>query len=391
MFPPLMLMKTTGRQTLSDLACLFLKLGSIAFGGPAAHISMMEEEIVRRRKWLSSEEFLDLLGATHLIPGPNSTELAIHIGLRRGGWLGLLIAGICFILPAAIIVTAIAWIYVRFGHLPKAIGILYGIKPVIIAIIIQALWNLGHSAIKNRLLAMVGLVAVGCLFCGMNELVVLFGAGMFMVTIQSLRNSHYLRLNTWFSGIALPLPLLGAVSIVSTTIVPLSQSSLFLFFLKVGSVLFGSGYVLLAFLRADLVDRWHWLTESQLMDAIAVGQFTPGPLLTTATFIGYILSGIPGAVLATIGIFLPAFFFVAISGPLVPQLRKSPAAATFLDGVNVASLAMMATVTWQLGSATFINWTSVSITLISSLCLFVLRINSSWLVLIGAIFGLLVS
>ena len=348
-----------------EVALLFLKLGTIAFGGPAAHIAMMEDEVVRRRRWLSHGEFLDLLGATNLIPGPNSTELAIHIGHRRAGWPGLAVAGTCFILPAFVIVTACAWAYVRFGTLPRAGGVLHGIKPVIIAVVVQALWGLGRKAVKNPMLAILGATAVGLSLLGVNELLVLFGIGVLPVLLR-LRPVH-----------------------AAPAVEPFSLLALLLFFIKVGSVLFGSGYVLLAFLRADLVEHWHWLTEGQLLDAIAVGQVTPGPVFTTATFIGYLLAGTTGATVATIGIFLPAFAFVAISGPLLPRLRRSPVAGAFLDGVNVASLALMGTVTWHLGRAALTDVPTILLAGASAVLLFRFRMNSAWLVSGGALCGLI--
>jgi len=371
----------TGRW--GELATLFLKLGTTAFGGPAAHVAMMEDEVVRRRGWLTHEEFLDLLGATNLIPGPNSTEMAIHVGHRRAGWPGLLVAGVCFILPAALIVTAIAWAYVRFGKLPQAEGLLYGVKPVIIAVVVQALWGLGRTAIKGTWLALLGLAGAAACFLGVHELVVLFVTGLAMIAGQSFtRRRGALTCLVPFLANGVGVPLAAA-----TATTPFSLGALFLFFLKVGSVLFGSGYVLLAFLRADLVERWHWLTEGQLLDAIAVGQFTPGPVFTTATFIGYLLAGTSGAAIATVGIFLPAFVFVALSGPLVPRLRASPVAGAFLDGVNVASLALMAVVTLRLGAAALVDWPTVLLALASAFLLLRYRVNSAWLVLGGAAVG----
>jgi chromate transporter len=352
------------RHRLTELAQLFLKLGTTAFGGPAAHIAMFEDEVVRRRGWLTHAEFLDLLAAANLIPGPNSTELAIHIGRQRAGTAGLLVAGICFILPAMLIVTACAWAYVTYGKLPQATGLLYGIKPVIIAIILQALWRLGRSAVRTSWLGLLGLAAAAFSLLGVHELIVLFGIGL--------------------------LPVLGRSRQPTLAIEPFSLGLLFLFFLKVGAVLFGSGYVLLAFLRADLVERWHWLTEAQLLDAIAIGQVTPGPLFTTATFIGYLLAGNAGGVLATVGIFLPAFVFVAVSGPFVPRLRASPVASAFLDGVIVASLGLMAVVTWQLGRAALVDWPTLLLAASAGLLLVRFRLNSAWLVLGGAAIGLLV-
>jgi chromate transporter len=354
---------TARRTTLGELALLFLKLGTIAFGGPAAHIAMMEDEFVRRRQWLTHEEFLDLLGATNLIPGPNSTEMAIHVGHKRDGWAGLLVAGICFIMPAFLIVMACAWAYVKFGKLPAAEGLLYGVKPVIIAVVVQALWGLGRKAVRNWWLAALGIAAVALSFAGVNELLVLFGVGV--------------------------LPMLGRIGRRTLAVEPFSLWALGLFFLKVGAVLFGSGYVLLAFLRADLVEHWQWLNEGQLLDAIAVGQVTPGPVFTAATFIGYLLAGKIGAVVATVGIFLPAFIFVAISGPLVPRLRRSPVAGAFLDGVNVASLALMAVVTWQLGRAALVDPVTSALAAVAAILLLRYRLNSAWLVLGGGIFGLI--
>ena len=366
------------------LAWLFLKLGCIAFGGPAAHIAMMEEEVVRRRRWLTTDEFLDLLGATNLIPGPNSTEMAIHIGRRKAGWAGLVVAGTCFILPAALIVTIAGWAYVRYGSLPETNAVLYGMKPVIIAIVLQALWRLGTTALKNSLLVLLGVTGIVLGALGVNELAIIFGGGVLtalakMLAIWRQRSGHQFYSIT-FGG---PLAFLAQ----QTAITSFGLWPLFLFFLKVGSVLFGSGYVLLAFLRADLVERWHWLTEGQLLDAIAIGQMTPGPVFTTATFIGYILGGPVGAIVATIGIFLPAFFFVAVSSPLLPRIRKSEIAGTFLDGVNAASLSLMAVVTWQLGRAAIVDWSTVALLLASLILLMRFRLNSAWLVFVGGLIG----
>jgi chromate transporter len=373
------------QASLTDLALLFLRLGTTAFGGPAAHIAIMEDEVVRRRRWLSREKFLDLLGATNLIPGPNSTEMAIHIGHQKRGWPGLLVAGVCFILPAVLIVGTLAWAYVRFGKLPQVTGILYGVKPVIIVVVIQALLRLGKIALKTKLLIAITTVVVVLSFLRINELALLLAAGATGTLAQSagkLRHTH----KSLFSSITLGSILQSAAT---ATAAPLGLLPIFLFFLKVGSVLFGSGYVLLAFLRSDLVERWHWLTNSQLLDAIAVGQVTPGPVFTTATFIGYVLAGTPGALVATVGIFLPAFVFVAISGPLVPKIRRSPAAGAFLDAVNAASLALMALVTYELGRSALIDITTIGLAVVSALLLFLLRVNSTWLILGGAVVGLL--
>lgn len=377
----------TGR--LFELAGVFLKLGAAAFGGPAAHVAMMEDEVVRRRGWLAREEFLDLLGATNLIPGPNSTEMAIHIGRRRAGWAGLLLAGACFILPAALIVTAMAWVYVRFGGLPRAEGVLNGVKPVIIAVVGQALWRLGRSAAKTRFLAIAGVVATALYGFGVHELVVLFGTGAVVALVRCGPSPWRPGSGGRLCGVVPIVPMVFACKAAPGG-AAFGLWPLFLLFVKVGSVLFGSGYVLLAFLRADLVERFHWLTEGQLLDAIAVGQVTPGPVLTTATFVGYVLGGLPGAMIATAGIFLPAFIFVAISGPLVPRIRSSPLAGSFLDGVNVASLALMAVVTWHLGRAALVDGLSVGLAVVGAVLLLRYRVNSAWLVLGGAAVGWIV-
>jgi chromate transporter len=379
------------RTDLTDLAFLFLKLGTIAFGGPAAHIAMMDDEIVRRRKWLSRMDFLDLLGSTNLIPGPNSTEMAIHIGFKRAGWPGLFVAGGCFILPAALMVTAVAWAYIRYGSLPEVTGILYGVKPVVIVIVLQALWKLGRTALKTRYLAAAGIAGIILAGLRVNELLILFGGGAAFgiakwIAGLAKKGGSRFRLRAF----APPLPILLHISSASVGMaVPFGLGPLFLFFLKVGSVLFGSGYVLLAFLRADLVARWHWMTEAQLLDAVAVGQVTPGPVFTTATFIGYVLGGVPGAAVATVGIFLPAFFFVAVSGPLIPRIRRSEIAGACLDGINATSMALMAVVTFDLGRDALADFTTIGIGIVSAILLFRLRVNSAWLVLGGAMAGML--
>ena len=377
------------RSALRSVGLVFLKLGTISFGGPAAHVAMMHEEVVKRRRWIPREDFLDLLGATNLIPGPNSTEMAIHIGHRRAGWPGLITAGSCFILPAALIVTACAWAYVRYGSLPESTALLYGVKPVIIAIVLRALWDLGRTAVKTSFLAAICVAGVALSLAGVNELAILLVAAI----AAGLARWVMPRIRAQGAGaIALsPLAFLAQAvgSAPAIAAAQFSLWSLFLFFLKVGSVLFGSGYVLLAFLRGDLVVRWHWLTESQLLDAIAIGQVTPGPLFTTATFIGYLLGGFPGALAGTIGIFLPAFLFVAISGPLVPRIRRSPVAGAVLDGVNAASLSLMIVVTYQLGRAALIDMQTVLLALLAAVVLMRFRINSAWLVVGGAAAGLI--
>lgn len=384
------------RTKLLELAGLFLKLGTIAFGGPAAHIALMEDEVVRRRGWLTQQEFLDMVGATNLIPGPNSTELAIHIGFHRARLPGLVIAGACFIVPAVIIVSTIAWAYVKYGQLPVSTAILYGVKPVIIAIVLQALWRLAGSAVKTTWLGVVGILAATAAFAGTNELLILAVAAALVAISRAIENrkSKSITLRSLF--VPLPLAIGGSTTLASSTtttaaavVSPVGILPLFLVFLKIGSVLFGSGYVLLAFLRSDFVERLGWLTEAQIIDATAVGQVTPGPVFTTATFIGYVLAGPAGAVVATVGIFLPAFVFVALSAPLIPKMRDSQVAAGVLDGLNVASLALMAVVTWQLGRAAFVDVVTVSLAVVSAVLLLRYRLNATWLILGGAIVGLM--
>jgi chromate transporter len=362
---------------LKELALVFLRLGTTAFGGPAAHIAMMDDEFVRRREWLTRQQFLDLVGATGLIPGPSSTELAIYIGYRRAGLRGLLIAGLCFVAPAAIIVAAIAWAYVRFGRLPAAEGALYGVKAVIIAVIAQALVAFGRTAVKDRWLFALALAAALANTLGAAPLVVLVATGVMSAVIRSPPASA--------PKVSLLWP--GALGASVAAVTPTSLAKLFLIFLKIGAVVFGSGYVLLSFLQTDLVERTHWLTESQLFDAIAVGQFTPGPVFTTATFIGYVVAGAPGALVATVGIFLPSFVLVAVSGPLIPRLRQSRVAAAFLDGINVASLALMAVVAIRLGRAAIVDAPTAILALVSTAALLRWRVNSAWLVLGGGLVG----
>jgi chromate transporter len=385
------------RTSVGEIARLFLRLGTTAFGGPAAHIAMMEDEVVTRRRWLTRAEFLDLLGATNLIPGPNSTEMAIHIGHARAGWPGLVVAGACFILPAALIVTALAWAYVRLGRVPEAAGVLYGVKPVVIAVVVQALWRLGRGAITSWLLAAVAALAAVAVLLGHGEIAVLAAAGAAVALVRHGRGAP--------RGGAPDEPPLRAL-LPPLAAAPLAQAGaagaaggaaaagfgllpLFAFFAKVGAVLFGSGYVLLAFLRSGLVVERGWLTEAQLLDAVAIGQVTPGPVFTTATFIGYLLAGGAGAAVATLGIFLPAFVFVALSGPLVPRLRRSPVAGAVLDGVNAASLALMAVVTARLGAAALVDGWTAALALAAAILLLRWRVNSAWLVLGGAVAGVL--
>ncbi|HEY9747330.1 MAG TPA: chromate transporter [Allocoleopsis sp.] len=376
------------QPSLIELATVFLRLGAIAFGGPAAHIALMDQEVVSRRQWMSREKLLDLLGVTNLIPGPNSTELAIHIGYERAGWRGLLVAGSCFILPAMLIVWALAAIYTRYQTVPQVSWLLYGIKPVIIAIVIQAVWNLGRKAAKDGPTVIAGVVAIASYLAGMNEILVLVLLG---VAVMLVKNGSG-RGNT--AG-AFLLPFSEAMAQIgtSTAAIPsasgaVSGVSVFLFFLKIGCVLYGSGYVLLAFLQRDLVERHQWLTSQQLLDAIAIGQMTPGPVFTTATFIGYLLAGNVGAIAGTVGIFLPAFGLVWLVNPWVTKLRQSPWASGFLDGVNVASLGLMAGVTYTLGQAALTDGVMVVVAILSAIAVFRFKINSAWLVLAGGAIGL---
>jgi chromate transporter len=366
-----------------EVAALFLKLGFTAFGGPAAHVGMMHNEVVERRKWLSEQEYLDAVGATNLIPGPNSTEMAIHIGLRRAGWPGFVLAGLGFILPAVLIVLALAWVYVRYGTQPEAGWLLYGIKPVVIAIIAQALWRLGKAALKTVWLALLAAGVVVLYVIGINEVALLLGGGLIFMLIVSAKPWRQLR------AAIFPAAPPALVMVSSLAAAPFSLPLLFLTFLKIGAVLYGSGYVLMAFMRADLVMRYGWLTDAQLLDAVAIGQVTPGPLFTAATFVGYVLGGVPGALLATLGIFLPSFIFVAAVSPLIPRLRGSPLASSFLDGVNAAALGLMGAVTWQLGRTSIVDALTVVIAVAAMALLLRFKINSTWLIAGGALVGLL--
>jgi chromate transporter len=351
------------RARLRELAMLFSRLGATAFGGPAAHIAMMHDEVVERRHWLSDAEFLDLVGATNMIPGPNSTELAIYLGRRRAGWPGLLVAGISFIVPAMAIVLALAWAYVKYGATPQGEALIYGIAPVIIAIVVQALWKLGRTAVKDLFLAAVALAAFVLYLVGVNELVLVFGAGLVVMLVRNAR-----RISPGLLSVGLP--------------------TLFLTFLKIGAVLYGSGYVLLAFLRADFVERLGWITERQLLDAVAIGQFTPGPLFTTATFVGYLVLGVRGALLATLAIFLPSFVLVAVTAPWIPRIRSSRWLGAALDGVNAGAVALMAGVTVQLLRDAVVDIPTAALALVAGVALFQFRINSVWLVSVGALAGL---
>jgi chromate transporter len=355
---------------------------------------MMGDEVVRRRRWVPRDKFLDLLGVANMIPGPSSTEMAIFIGYLCEGWTGLLLSGVCFIIPAMVMVTAFAWAYVQYGNLPQIAWLLYGIKPVVIAVVLQALLGLGRTAVKNKFLTTMGVVDIILDFLGVNPLVLLFGTGLIMGLwqgcIQDWRRHWISMLIMSLSTCSFLAGAYFALGFHSNGTVDFGLLPLFLFFIKIGSVVFGSGYVLLAFLHADLVDHWHWLTTTQLLDAIAIGQVTPGPVFTTATFIGYLLAGLPGALIATAGIFLPSFILVAIGSRVVPLLRRSAIAGAFLDDVIVASLALMAVVTWSLGRGAVIDLPTSLLASGSAILLIRFRLNSLWLVFSGALIGLLV-
>jgi len=371
---------------LSELARLFLRLGATAFGGPAAHVAMMRDEVVTRRGWMTDGEFLDLLGVTNLIPGPNSTEMAIHVGWARRRWAGLAVAGLAFLVPATLLTALLAFAYSRWGALPEAGGLLYGIKPVILAIVVQALLGLAPKAAPTASLRVLGVAAAAAAALGVHELAVLFGAALLTFAAGAARRGAP---RGTVASLAPVLPLAAAAGLPAAA-AGATLPAVFWLFCRTGSVLFGSGYVLLAFLRADLVDRLGWLTEAQLLDAIAAGQVTPGPVFSTATFVGWLLAGPGGALAATAGIFLPAFVFVALSAPLVPRLRASRSAAALLDGLNVASLALMAVVTARLAPAAIVDVPTALLAALAALLLLRLRTNATWLLLGGAALGLII-
>jgi chromate transporter len=375
---------------LRAVVALSFKLGVTSFGGPAAHIAMLRDEVVARRTWLTEQHFLDLLGVTNLIPGPNSTEMVMHVGHNRAGWRGLVLAGSAFILPAATITLVFAWLYDRYGTTARGEWLLDGIKPVIIAVVAQALWNLGRTAIKDLTGAAVALGIVALYLAGANEIVLLFGGALVSVgtrrVVQQLRQSATAAYGLAPGGLSV---LAALIAVAAGASVPYSPLRLFLTFLKIGAVLYGSGYVLVAFLRNDFVVRYGWLTEQQVLDAIAVGQVTPGPVFTTATFVGYLAGGVTGAALATIGIFLPAFVFVAIIGRHVSQLRQRPILGRLLDGVNVAAIGLMAAVTITLGRDAIVDLPTAAIALVAAYLLIQHKVNSAWLVLLGGVAGLL--
>ena len=373
-------------KSLLDVAGLFLKLGTISFGGPAAHVALMEQEIVRKRGWLDCDHFLDLLAATNLVPGPNATEMAIHIGYVRAGWPGLIAAGSAFILPAFLISLALSWIYVRFGALPEGQALFYGINPVVMAIILVATFRLGKTALKGKVQVLLGVLAFGAALLGMNEVLILLGSGVLGIFLYALPG--------WLKkrpSMAMVLPLIPLIYTVPKSWAWLDNQMVLLglFFLKVGSLLFGSGMVLFAFIQRDVVSRYGWLTQQQLIDAIAVGQMTPGPVLSSATFIGYLVSGWPGALVATVAVFLPSFIIVSLMGPFIPRLRQSRIAQAFLKGVNAAVVALILTVSLVLFRSAIIDVWTVIILVVGLFILLRTKVDSFWLVLGGAAVGLI--
>ena len=398
--PPSMLVPDPEQNRLAEVAGLFLRLGFTAFGGPAAHIAMMRNEVVQRRKWVSDERFLDLMSIINLIPGPNSTQLAIYLGYLRAGWPGLLLAGICFIGPAMLIVLVLAWLYVHYGALPQASGFLYGIKPIVVAIIGQALWGLCRSVLKGFWPIFLALAALLLYLLGINSLLLLLGGGLFLSIVRWIERRRNVRKEKLVNVFA-PFPLLSLRSLwhtlsasslmqtfgVTLIATPVSMFAIFFVFLKLGAIVYGSGYVLLAFLRTDLVQGLHWITDRQLLDAISIGQFTPGPVFTTATFIGYLVGGFPGALLATLGIFLPSFAFIALIHPLASRLRRYTWTSALLEGINSAALALMGGVLLQLGRSALVDPLTWVLALTALIVLLRFKINSIWLILAGAIAG----
>lgn len=380
---------------LRELAALFLKLGTISFGGPAAHIALIELEVVRKRQWLTRQQFLDMLGAANLIPGPTSTEMAINVGFVRAGWSGLCVAGASFIVPAAVITGAFAWAYVRFGMMPGAASVLAGIKAAVIAVIAIAIWRLGKTAVRNIGLALLGAVAVAAFFLGLNPIAILLGGGLVGMLVRRAVSVRAAGASIWTPVFLRRAGLrsLGVMAVTSGAVIPEATRPsivrIALFFLKIGAVLYGGGYVLLAFLEQGLVHQHAWLTRQQLLDAVAIGQFTPGPVLSTATFIGYMLGGFPGAAVATVAIFLPSFFYVALLAPVLFRLRQSTWIAAFLDAVNVCAVALMAGVTFKLAADALRGWPTWLIAAVALGVLLRWKVNPAWVVLAGGVAGLL--
>lgn len=364
------------KSELKEIAKLFFKLGSIAFGGPAAHIAMMDDEVVKKRKWMSQAHFLDLVGATNLIPGPNSTEMTMHCGYERAGWKGLFVAGICFIIPAVLITSVFAWLYQEYGQLPTVEPFIYGIKPAVIAIILMAGYRLGKKAVKNIELGVLGVLTFVACLLGVNEIVAIFGCGFLGFLL------YFIKKNTGNLNSFIPLLLFQASDPIN-----IGTLKIFLTFLKVGAILYGSGYVLFAFLDTELVTHG-WLSRQVLIDAVAVGQITPGPVLSTATFIGWQMNGWTGAIAATFGVFLPSFLFVLLLNPIIPKMRKSKILGAILDAVNIAAVALIIAVCVEMGKDTLTDWRTILIAILSLVLVFVFKkLNSAFIVLGGAILG----
>lgn len=371
------------KANLKDIAKLFIKLGIIGFGGPAAHIAMMQVEVVEKRKWLTEQHFLDLIGATNLIPGPNSTEMAIHIGHEKGGWRGLIIAGLCFILPAVFITGIFAYLYKKYGQLPEVQPFIYGIKPAIIAIILGAIYPLAKKSLKSKELIIIGLIVLVCALLSINEIYLLFGAGFFALFLTYLRSNEHNNLNSFIP--------LTVIQITNASLLSSINAKLFWIFLKIGAILYGSGYVLFAFLDTELVSTG-LLTRQQLIDAIAVGQFTPGPVFSSVTFIGYQINGLTGSIVSTLAIFFPSFVFVALLNPMVKKMRNSKLFSAFLDAVNVASVAVIIGVCFDMGKDTITDWRTVFIALLSIILTFGFKkVNSAFIVLGGSVIGFLLT
>jgi chromate transporter len=402
--------KLLGRARLIDLrelSALFLKLGALSFGGPAAHVALMESEVVRKRRWLTQQQFLDMLGAANLIPGPTSTEMAINVGFVRAGYVGLCVAGASFILPAALITGALAWAYVRFGAMPQAISALAGIKAAVISVIAVAIWRLGKAAVKSLDLAVLGGLSLAAFFLKVNPIAILLGGGLLGVVVRraaSFRTQGSLLISSAISQITCagkaadgaPLPWVRITSVFiavsgAAAVAPPSVHAIAWFFFRVGAVLYGGGYVLLAFLEQGLVQQRAWLTHQQLLDAVAIGQFTPGPVLSTATFIGYLLGGAPGATVATVAIFLPSFFYVALLAPVLFRMRQSAWISSFLDSVNVGAVALMIGVTFRLAADALRGWPTWVIALGSLAVLLRWKLSPVWVVLAGGVAGLLLA
>ena len=379
-------MSAPGR--LGELFRLFVQLGFVAFGGPAAHIAMLEDEVVSRRGWMDRQHFLDLVGATNLIPGPNSTEMVLHIGYEQAGWKGLCVAGVSFILPAVLLTGLAAWAYVTWGTLPAVEPFLVGIKPAVLVLILAALWKLGQKAISGWELGVLAVGLAAAALMGVNEILALLGGGLLGMLILRRRAAPSTTAERW-------LPLLlqstGPAAAAGAAAAKVSLWKLGWFFLKVGSVLYGSGYVLIAFLEGGLVQETGWLTQAQLLDAVAIGQFTPGPILSTATFVGYVIEGVPGAVVATVGIFLPAFLLVGLLNPLIPRLRASAWMSAFLDAVNAAAVALMLAVSVDIGRQVLLSVESMLVCGAAALAVFAFRLGSVWVILGGAVAGALLA